>query len=271
MSVALAFALLAFAFAVISGVIFLGSTILVPSDFTALRYHTPLGGWFGATDDDVITGYIEGFVEGTPSIIAPTYVDVDLTTYTEVDENGDLTVTANKVDVSTMRADANTYLVYDYGVDTIGEFAHRFKVNWSGVNATGYGPKGVVWAITQDTNFTLGLMSSNDDGVSLIVSSSGDGATLNMVLRDDDTDDFSVFSVASIPDDFWVEMTRRGNWVVARIYSDDAFSILAGVMAVEVNTGDYRFHLAMAGVDIGSFDDDITFYVSDYEIDNVVT
>ena len=52
----------------------------------------------------------------------------DFTTYTAVDQNSDLTITANKIEYDTMRRDADTYVVKDFGADFFdGDFEVHFE------------------------------------------------------------------------------------------------------------------------------------------------
>ncbi len=62
--------------------------------------------------------------------------DEDFTTYTEVDEDGDVVVdSAVKVTWTTMRRDAETYLDKDYGAAHFGDFVATFAITVTDVEA----------------------------------------------------------------------------------------------------------------------------------------
>lgn len=59
----------------------------------------------------------------------------DFTTYTEVDEDGDVTVTAPRIDWVSMRRDAETYVWKDFGVDYFGDLLIKYEVNVTDLEA----------------------------------------------------------------------------------------------------------------------------------------
>ena len=63
------------------------------------------------------------------------FVFEDFTTYTEVDEDGDITITALKVDWVTMRRDAETYVYKDFNPNYFGDFEFQYELNISDVEA----------------------------------------------------------------------------------------------------------------------------------------
>lgn len=52
----------------------------------------------------------------------------DFTTYTEVDPNSDITVTTNKIDVSSMSRNVDAYVYRDFGADYFDEIDWNFEV-----------------------------------------------------------------------------------------------------------------------------------------------
>lgn len=64
----------------------------------------------------------------------------DYTTYTEVDEDSDITISENQIDVSSIRRDANSYVIKDYGEDFFtGDFEYMFDfyVDWGFTDCEG--------------------------------------------------------------------------------------------------------------------------------------
>ncbi len=59
----------------------------------------------------------------------------DFTTYTEVDEQNDITITQYKIEWDSMRRDADSYVYKDMGVNYFADFEHYINVNITDVEA----------------------------------------------------------------------------------------------------------------------------------------
>ena len=82
---------------------------------------------------DVIRNSTLEVMELNYSIDGPAYEN--FTTYTEVDEDGDITITSSKIDWVTMRRDAETYVWKDFSGDYFGDFELKFMVNITDLEA----------------------------------------------------------------------------------------------------------------------------------------
>lgn len=83
----------------------------------------------------------------------------DFTTWTEVDEDSDITVTSDNITWSTMKRDAISYVYYDFGVDFWdGDFAHDF--DWEFTQCEN-GSGGALWALTNDLGTVQDLISDD--------------------------------------------------------------------------------------------------------------
>jgi len=91
----------------------------------------------------------------------------DYTTYTEVDENNDITVAAQHIDIDTMNKNVDSYVYKDKGIDHFdGDFEHLVDVHLESADAYGLA---VFWGITNDIDDFKGLRLSNKDHLSLYI------------------------------------------------------------------------------------------------------
>jgi len=87
---------------------------------------------------------------------------VDFTTFTEVDPNSDLTVTATRITVDTMRRDVSAYVYKDRGVGFFGgDYEHDVDVNCSA--ATANESEMVVWMLSNVVKDKGNHEAANDD------------------------------------------------------------------------------------------------------------
>ena len=107
----------------------------------------------------------------------------DFTTYTEVDENADITVTSTKADVSTMRRDALSYVVSDKGAGHFTTFEHDFTMWWN-VGST-YHEVIIQWAVTNQSAPTETSMYGASDGIYILVYQ----GNYEIILRDESVGD----------------------------------------------------------------------------------
>lgn len=85
----------------------------------------------------------------------------DFTTYTEVDPNNHITVTASKVTFTDLARNEDAYIYKDYGVDHFnGDFTHKFEIAYTEVT-----DNGVVgfWNMANAVDDFRGLTLANED------------------------------------------------------------------------------------------------------------
>ena len=159
---------------------------------------------------------------------------VDFTTFTEVDPNNDITVTANKCDVSTMIRNVEAYVRKDYGAGYFGDFTHELTVRvgssdvWSVVN---------FWGLSNGANTFL-EQENNHDGLSLTANRVD--PEYKLVLFDHETvlNDSAVINPNTT---YYLTIKRQGEVLTCEIFTDSDRTILHSAIMVICNTTLYRY------------------------------
>ena len=95
----------------------------------------------------------------------------DFTTYTETDEQGDLTVVAAQIDYSIMDKDVTSHVIDDKGVNHFGDFEHLVDVYLIAVPDGGATTRRLgVWSIANSSHTLYGTSGqmTNNDGFNVI-------------------------------------------------------------------------------------------------------
>jgi len=174
---------------------------------------------------------------------------VDFTTYTTVDADSDLTVTSSKIDVDTMRNDALSYVIKDYGAGYFGNFVHRFKFTFTEATE-GTDPDGAlgIWAITSGLNYSTVAMGAADDGIFLRAIRIG--AVYSLQLRNADLGNATFYTFPSVPAVVWIQLARVGTNTNMKVYSDAYTTELASKNVYAAATA-HRYHFGLCSYDGG--------------------
>jgi hypothetical protein len=160
--------------------------------------------------------------------------------WTEVDADGDITVTSNTITVDTLRRDADSYVYGDYGADHFNDFKHTL------------GAKVVVGDISGVVGL-WGIGNTPQSGRQADLAGDGfnveflSGAVYRVYLNDWTTP-ASVFCDITINTDYWFIISRRGATLTCHIYSDSGFSTLVNSLSLTVPTTAYRYVYGMQGL-----------------------
>jgi len=190
----------------------------------------------------------------------------DFTTYTEVDEDNDITVSQNQITVDTMRRDAASYVHKDFGSGAFGDFEIQFEATCSAVS--GNGASVVVLGLT-NSGFTHEDALQNNEGILVYFYYSSYLSPTDQVVAlmrgSDQTQDLYYFS--SIPSTFYFTLTRSGSTVDLKIYSDAARTNLLDTLTVSDGTV-YRYLSPLMSRDhnVGGVDSTMTLNVKNFEI-----
>ena len=148
---------------------------------------------------------------------APTYpLTYDYTTFTEVDEDSDITVTSNVITYSTMRRDASSGVYRDDGADAYsGDFEFQWKWSWN--QSSGAGSYVTMFALTEDFYLTKIDKDSGNDGLTVSYSHSN-----GFYLDDLKGNDSAVKSIVSGPPGTrWLTLTRVGLTCTLYVWMDE--------------------------------------------------
>lgn len=190
--------------------------------------------WNNVTLDSMELNFTGGVVE-------------DFTSYTEVDEDGDLTITAPKIDISSMRRDAETYVWKDFNPDYFGNFIHLFKVNITDLEA-GDSSSASITVFSLMTNSTPDVMDdlqasnwlgvllaqngANDDKFALRVWERDGGATVFLSPEQ---------NIFDINDPIFITFNRTGDNVGLFIFDSEARNNLIQSWTGVGNGKTYRY------------------------------
>jgi len=164
----------------------------------------------------------------------PTYED--FTTYTEVDEDSDITVTQFEIDCVTMRRDAVSYVRKDFGASYFGDFEVEFGVYLGLCNGSGLV---TCFALSNGANTFQQRLDSNDG---LDVTYQDVQFPQNRIIvteyeagvnQDYYNTDFSLWR--------YITASRINNQFYVKIYSDSGRNTLLDTLQVTCGTTAYRY------------------------------
>ncbi len=166
----------------------------------------------------------------------------DFTTYTEVDEDGDITVTTTKCNVITMRRDALSYVRDDKGVDHFSDFEHLITV-YSGTGGLESGM--AFWCLTNGAN-TFQQMIDGSDGLRFYEYNWNVGGSPDphIYLYDIANANSDVYDCAASTV-YYCTIKRDGATLTAKIHSDAARTNLLDTLSVVCSTDAYRYVYAV--------------------------
>ena len=159
----------------------------------------------------------------------------DFRTYTEVDDDGDITVTQTKCDVSTMRRDAVSYVYKDMGVGHFGEFEHKFTIHIG--TADIFGVCGF-WGLS---NGAYTEQDKRDDNEGLMFKLYERAVGVESL----ELNEWPAFSSDLYDGDanttYYITIERAGLVLTAKIYSDAARTLLLDTLTVACVATAYRY------------------------------
>lgn len=211
-------------------------TLSIVVETEAKRYL----GILGSRDEPASTATISGYIQNVK-----TYLYEDFTTYTEVDQTGDITVTASKITWTTMDRDRISYVYKDYEEDYFGDFIIEWAAQITYSSSTGVTEHICV------TN-TIGVaadMNAADDG--MITSTYGNSS--NMVYRiwdyfNDNNDTWTVGGT-TVPLRYY-RLTRAGTTLTLQVYSNSGRTTLVDTLILTCDTSLKRYLYGMCSAGI---------------------
>ncbi len=174
----------------------------------------------------------------------------DLSTYTEVDPYGDLTVTSSKCTVDTMGSNYDVYLRADKGANHFGDFIHIVTAEFTSNNGTNWCLNGY-WALTSGSGVvSLADMYTAGDG--LLSYQIYTGSVLQWIIKDFVSSNYDIWEGASFATPYHMTIERGGTVLTCKIYSDSGRTNLLGTMSITCTTDLYRYIFATQGHGTGT-------------------
>jgi hypothetical protein len=196
---------------------------------------------------------------GTPS----SYIYEDLTGFTEVDSGSDLVVHKNRVEITNMQEDADSYVYKDYGASYFGDFVIRFEIDVNTVANTSE----TAFVCVSDTIGSKADMVAADDGLRMYVRADATGTDLWLVCES--TDNSDSYQRTAYLANFHCEMERSGTTLTLKIYNDKFFTDLADTLTLTCEAGAKRYLSVLSSEDDAPETDVISGYIRNVRIVSV--
>lgn len=169
----------------------------------------------------------------------------DLTTFTEVDSDGDITITADSCAYDTMRRDAVSYVYKDYGAGYFGDFSIDFEFAISAQSLA----NNMIFGLSN----TIGTLTDHDtanDGLTILGYHSG--SSIGVYLVDYPTANNDSYTTAgSAIGPIYATFVRSGTTATFYIYSDSNRSVLVDTLTVTCSNTTYRYLYVLASLNSG--------------------
>jgi len=188
----------------------------------------------------------------------------DFTTYTEVDGGDDLTVTASKITVSTMRRDVVDYCYCDKGVDHFGatfEHLYNIQVTYNNANCVcGW------WAVSNAIDHIKGWDNNNSQAIHF----SFYGAVDTLRFRNEEgagSQDDIVPDIA-LSTDYYCTTERTGETAIeTRVYTDAARTNLYDTVSLSVTSGRrYRYMFVTVSKYVAGTPDSVSGFIENLDL-----
>ena len=174
----------------------------------------------------------------------PWYDCQDFTTYTEVDPDGEITVTANVLTGADFDRASDGGVYKDFGVGHFGQsWTHYINTQWTDRSIAGSAIAAAIYACVSATGTWYDWIINSETGPVVYYAIST--ATNLMYIRDFDSFD-GPYAAA---EDTWhyLTITRSGTSVTCEIYLDVDRTTLDDTLGLTIAADDYRYVYAMAG------------------------
>ncbi len=173
----------------------------------------------------------------------------DFTTYTEVDPNGRITVTAARVTWASLSRNEDAYVYYDKGAGYYsGDFTMYFTHRTTAETASGTRTVGC-WAVTNTVDDLAAIVAANGDYLAIRCGKTLGGAyTLRMTECDGGAEYTGGDVTISLNTDYYLKVKRDeavGTYgtIYMEIYTDAARALLLSTTSIALHTSkkDYRY------------------------------
>ncbi|MFA4972100.1 MAG: hypothetical protein WC683_05770 [bacterium] len=166
----------------------------------------------------------------------------DLTTYTAVDPNGDLTVTSARVAVDTQVRNTIAYVAKDFGAGHFDDYAHEFEFAWD--SASDIQGQTVLWGVTDAPGGLVGMTSGF--GVTAYDNNDAPFVRLWEFVADVYSDLINLVSGTT----YYARVVKSGTTATMSVFSNAARTTQVGVdRSLTVPDDGHRYLLAHASCD----------------------
>lgn len=184
----------------------------------------------------------------------------DFTTYTEVDEEGTITVTSHEITGSVDRH-VDTYVYKDFGAGHFGDFEHLHDAEV--VAPKGNAGMAGVWGVSNQINDRLSWTT----GLVVLYNYVAAPNQINMYLIDEESTNADYDTITAIR--YYHTTKRAGTSATSKYYSDAARTNLIGTLAVTCATTTLRYCYGSVSSDDNSHGCDLGFSSKNLDLQEV--
>jgi len=197
----------------------------------------------GSNDTFTVEAWFKTSTVDTSDIIIKGGGYENFTTYTEVDEDGDITVTDTKVTVSSMRRDALSYVRKDYGAGFFDNFEHNIEILIDSVGGGGLALVGT-WAVSNGSS-SIQDMDTNNEGIVVYVYKPTTGSQ-RIYLRDYTNNNYDNY-VCLEDKIYYLTIERSGTTTTCEIYNSSlrTASYLEDTLTITSGAETYQYIFAI--------------------------
>jgi hypothetical protein len=187
----------------------------------------------------------------------------NFSTYTEVDSASDITVTATKIDVSSMRRDADSGVYNTIGAGHFGDFEHLITLY---ITATpDYGAYAGFWAVTNGQYTAQDMTDATTGMLCYLFENGGDAEELYITDNTNTNNDVMTINPGA---SYYLTIARSGTTLTCEVYSDSGRTSLIDTLSITCGTGTYSTIASGFSRDSSSFVPDAvaTWYVENLDL-----
>jgi hypothetical protein len=180
------------------------------------------------------------------------------TTFTEIDEDGDITVTDYTITISSLRRDAITRVQYDYGVNFFNEFQHELDVNITDIEAGDISTRShpLIWCVANALGQYVGVVSASDSiGIWIQqLGSTDDKYQLQLTWREGGVlQDQAIGITRNVNEEVYLIINRTDNDFWVEIYSDASRTTLNETLNInDISNTQFRYFYGLLGIGSGN-------------------
>lgn len=185
----------------------------------------------------------------------------DFTTYTEVDQHGDITVTAPKCEVNTMRRDATSWVCKDRGASHFGNFDHLITAR---LIASDLEAMSGIWGLSNGDHTyedkgvaNSGLMAYFDRAVAT--------GNYRLIMYDFSVPDYDIYQVA-LNTTYYLTISRSATTATCLVYSDAERTDLLATLEVTCSAAAYQYIESIQSRDRATGSADCTCWCEDLDL-----
>ena len=188
----------------------------------------------------------------------------DFTTYVELDEDGDITITAPKVDVNTMRRDALSRVYKDFGAGTFGNFEIDFEFQITNMDSKCLAS---IFSLANGIGSTTDLYDSGSGiGLSITIYGNDGNLRIRILGHNGNTDDYFINGAST--DLIYATITRSTTTVTLYLYSDAERTNVLDTLIITGDAIEYKYLYSLKSWNDSSVSDShvVSGYTQNFDI-----